>query len=142
MKVQPRAELIGVSESAIYQWADVTQDVYPSGKHFPAIARGCKNPAALDYLEVFAGRVAYVLPTGERDCDLHTAEAIREFGEFLTELAGSLAGDNINVIDLDEAERIRREGHEAIACIAALVERVCLSAKPRVVGPRMQKRTA
>lgn len=105
--IKALAAAVGVSTSYLAHAADVEQpDAHVSGRLFPALARECSNLAFLDYLESCAGRVAFVVP---RTSAGQVSRIVKEFAEFLEAL--------------DDGEDIEKEGREAIAAIAAEIER-------------------
>lgn len=97
--IKALAAAVGVSTSYL-------ADAHVSGRLFPALARECSNLAFLDYLESCAGRVAFVVP---RTSAGQVSRIVKEFAEFLEAL--------------DDGEDIEKEGREAIAAIAAEIER-------------------
>jgi hypothetical protein len=118
---QKLAENIGVG----YDW--FTKATSDSGKAVAptwlmlALSINTGRTEHIEALAHEAGLVCYRMPAGKTSADLQTAEAIQEFGEFLTELARSLADRRVTQ---DEADRVKEEGRQAIARIAALIDHV------------------
>lgn len=79
------------------------------------------NMVAVDYIERALGRVALKVPTstGRQVEDQALVTAVREFSESLDAYTTAIADGHV---DRDEFARIERQGHEAMAAIAQLVE--------------------
>lgn len=82
----------------------------------------------LTYLAALCGHVVCKLPA-RATVEGTTAQTVREFAELLEEVAGA---QDDGRIDPDEAARIVREGREAIAAIAALLDTVELRKRPDI----------
>jgi hypothetical protein len=111
------ADLVGVSYSTLAQFADDAQEAQIPVRRLVSLVASADNLAVLDHLEALAGRVAFRVPTG-----LHlasTGEAIRQFGEWVSAHSEALRDGTVSQ---EELVTIEREGHEAIAAIAAALE--------------------
>lgn len=137
-KAEELAKSIGVG----YDWftkatSDSGRPVAPAWLML-ALAINTGRTEHIEALAHEAGLVCYRIPVGNTSADLHTADAIKDFGEFLGELAHSLADRRVTQ---DEADRVREEGRQAIARIAALIDVVQDTVsnerpRPQMVGAR------
>jgi hypothetical protein len=80
--------------------------------------------SVLDFIERSLGRVAFSLPSGKKDlngiCRL-TLRSVKEFGELMAAIEKSMADDRLT---LEETDRIRKEGWDAIQAIMTLINTV------------------
>lgn len=108
-----------------------------SFRRLPNLIPHLTNFALLDYWEALAGRIAFALPRGRRADERSQASAVKEFGEYL--LQSSTASED-GEYTAAEAERIEREGVEAIAAIYAHIETVKSRVRRDLVTPRPVRR--
>lgn len=87
-----------------------------------------------DVIERQIGRVAFPLPTGA-NLDAAQANAVLQFGEYLTESAAATSDSTVTPA---EAERCEKQGQDAIAAICACVANMRQRAGlPAIDGPRV-----
>lgn len=113
------ADGLGVSRSFLTKCADETAPESLNSRHLPALATLTSNLAWLDYLEARAGRHAFTLPAAGAIASVETIATLKEFSEFLASVADGVADGTVSA---DDAERIQREGLQAIASIHTVIE--------------------
>jgi hypothetical protein len=121
------ADDLGVSRQMLSACCDETSDTNLSSKHLTALARATSNLSWLDYLEAIAGRQAFMLPTANALCSVMTVAALKEFSEFLTTVADSVADGSVSP---EDAARIEREGLDAISAIQTVIATARRQAPP------------
>lgn len=114
------AEGMNVPVSRLYEIADAARERRLRAEELPSLIRTTGNFLALDVIERALGRVGVMLPTGDDRTVAETAKALQEFGQFVEEI-GAAAPHGFTE---DEARRIRIEGEQAIACIAAIIRQI------------------
>lgn len=92
-----------------------------SFRRLPNLFPHLTNFALLDYWESLAGRIAFVVPSGRTAEERSQAEAVKQFGDYLVEASTAAADCSYSA---EEAERVERQGLEAMAAIAAHIEAV------------------
>lgn len=123
------AEEIGVSANYLYRAAlpDPDESETGSGCRFPLnklvpVTISTGDFALVDSIEQSLGRVAFPLPKPSDAlsdiCRLAMA-AVKEFGELMAEMEADMADGSISQT---EADRIRKEGYEAVQSIMNLLE--------------------
>lgn len=113
------ADALGISRSLLDKACDEQQADNLSSRHLPALAAATSDLTWLDFLEAKAGRSAFRLPAVNALCSVQTVGALREFSEFLTTVTEAVADGSVSA---EDAARIEREGHEAIAAIHTVME--------------------
>jgi hypothetical protein len=125
------AEEIGMAESYLTRSAlpDPDESDTGTGCRFPLkklipLIHATGDFAVLDFIELSLGRVAFALPVGKKDvngiCRL-ALRSVKEFGELMAAIDKSMAD---SLLTVQETERIRREGYEAIQTIMTLIHAV------------------
>lgn len=117
---------VGVTETRVYEVADVNGPRPLKAAWIPAIVRETGSFAILDALEAQVGRCAFVLPapTVQRgDVMQQSAAAVREFGEALTHVANAMADGTVSRAELATIEQQLAEVHAAVASWRAVLVR-------------------
>lgn len=125
------AEEIEMAESYLTRSAlpDPDESETGTGCRFPLkklipLVRATDDYSTLDFIEAALGRVAFALPSGKKDvnsiCRL-TLRSVKEYGELMAAIEKSMAD---NLLTVQETDRIRREGYEAIQAIMTLIHAV------------------
>ena len=120
--VEDLAELIGVSKHSITHY--LYDDKVPSLPAFVGLFKKTKPEKALKRLANWSGYAVFKLPQIDSQTahpvilTKKTANSIKEFSEFLDETGNSLAD---NKITKSEAEKIEKEGLEAIEKILEII---------------------
>lgn len=113
------AQNMNVPVSVLYEIADEYRERKLRAEEIPSLILATRNFAVLDTIERAVGRVGVALPVAGDGITLaRSAEAIREFGEFLREI-GQAAIDG--TVTRDEAAQVRLEGEHTIAMVYALI---------------------
>jgi hypothetical protein len=90
-----------------------------ASKHYqPLLELTRDNLSVVAFLASLQRAVVYAMPTGD-GTDMHLADVVREFGEFLTRHAEARAVRGINIT---EAAEIEREGQDAIRAILTVID--------------------
>jgi len=120
MRLDAIARHLGISASTL------ADSVNPDGdgsilasKHYAALLELTRdNLSVVAFLASLQHAVVHAMPSGDAT-DIHIADVVREFGEFLTRHAEARAD---RVIGTTEAEEIEREGQDAIKAILKVVD--------------------
>lgn len=120
------AAALHVAVERIYEVADINSPKALRAGWIPAIVTETKSFAVLDALERVCGRVAFQLPHAvspdHMDIVRHTAEAMREFGEALAVVSGSIADGTICQRERAHIAQQIGDVHAALASLQALVD--------------------
>lgn len=122
------AEEIGMSENYLSRAAlpDTEESDTGSGCRFPLkklvpLIRSTGDFSVLDHIETSLGRIAIKAPSpAATTAEIYrlTMQAVKEFGELMSELDSDLADKRITEAEID---RIKSEGNEAMQAIATLL---------------------
>jgi len=120
--IEDLAELIGVSKYSISNY--IYDDKVPSLSVFIGLWRKTKPIKALKTLASWSNCAVIPLPEVEKESHLtilskKTAMSLKEFSEFIDEIGNSLAD---NKITKQEAEKIKKEGMEAVEKILEIIK--------------------
>lgn len=111
------ADRVGVSYTTLAEFADDARDTNIPIRRLVALLSAADNLAALEFLAGLSHCVVFHVP--QHSAAASTAEAVREFGEWLHSHAAAMDGAALSV---DAFARIETEGNQAIAAIAAAVD--------------------
>ena len=128
LPIKALASIAGISATHLYATADREERVMPSLGTYLAILPNLRNLAVLDFQERICGRVAFRIPDAREVCGEQMGASLKEYGEFVME--ASSAGPWTP----EKAARIEKEGREAMASIAAIIE----CAKQQVQQPNLR----
>lgn len=107
---------VGVGYSYLLKAADPEQqDVQFQTRLVGPVTNAAKNDVLIDFLARQCGGVFYRLAL-PGEMDTATAKTLREFGEYLTEVANAMSDHRVTP---EEYHRVKSQGHEAIAAILA-----------------------
>lgn len=123
------SEEIGMSETYLTRAAlpDSEESDTGTGCRFPLnklipLTKATGDFSVLDCIERNLGRIAVIIPTRKNksvdDVLKLTGNAVKEFGELVTEISKSLQN---NQLEQSECERIQEEGYQAAQAILTLV---------------------
>lgn len=131
-RIPPKAiaQDMNVELSRLYDVADDQRPGRLKAEEIPALIRSTGNYLLLDVIERAVGRVGVSLPTNEDKTVAEVATALKEFGEFVA-VIGAASSHGFTRL---EASRIRIEGEQAIAIIAALIRQ----AEANVTAPQIR----
>lgn len=120
-RIPPKAIAQGmnIAASILYDIADEARERKLRAEEIPSLILATRNFSVLDVIERAVGRVGVALPSSADGITItRSAEAIREFGEFLQQIGQAADGG----VTRDEATRVRLEGEQVIATIHALMQ--------------------
>lgn len=116
------AERCGVNPATYRNWANTDRDdQIPSRHYVPILSFTADNLALITYWARLQGVVVFRAPANVAQM-AQVADAVREFGDLLTTTAEANSDGSI---DMREAEKIKREGEQAVAAILSLVDDSC-----------------
>jgi hypothetical protein len=114
------AEHAGISYQFLVNSAlDSTPDQLPFAR-VPLVLEACDDLSLLQFLAYCQGCEVVRLPrvSVEREDVRRTSQAMHEFAEFMDATAAAL---DDGVVEIEELEKLDREGHEAIRAILQLI---------------------
>lgn len=119
------AEAMGFrSDSSLYKAANPMENHRLHLENLPVLIHETGDFAILDEIEAMFGRAAFRLPTadlGLPEINEETRRAIKEFSDYLGEVAGAVQDAKVTRLEL---EAIERECSQAMAQLAGLLEAV------------------
>ena len=121
------AEAMGFkSDSSLYKAANPMENHRLHLENLPILIKETGDFAILNEIEALFGRVAFAMPRARADLKKVVDEqcrAIKEFSEYLAEVAKASADGHISIAEFADIEK---ECGQAIAQLAALLEAVRL----------------
>ena len=111
------ADRVGVSYQTLHEFADETRDTNIPVRRLIALLGAIDNLSVLHYLAGLAHCVVFHVP--QSGAASSTAQAVREFGEWLHVHATALDDGALSADDLDRIETV---GNHAIASIASAID--------------------